>query len=72
MQAQEYVSDTFYLPHLFGSMSARFYPVLARRFLPFKVAYCVGLSLIWLQNLLPFPALLEMLTVSAFSPGFLL
>ena len=72
VQAEAYVSDTFYLPHLFGSMSTCFHPVLARRFLPFKVAYCVGLSLTWLQNLVPLPALLEMLTVSAISPGFLL
>ena len=67
-----YVSDTFYLSHLFGSMSTRFYPVLARKFLPFKVAYSVGLSLIWLQNLLPLLVLLEMLTIAAISPGFLL
>ena len=49
-----------------------FLPCPSQKVLAFQGTYCVGLSLTWLQNLLPLPALLEMLTVSAISPGFLL
>ena len=54
---KEALLDTFCSPLLLGSMSTLFYPVLASRFLPFKVTCSIGFSPTWFQKLLPLPVL---------------